>query len=171
MVTPEDVRAMSDEAFYLRLKELAGRMKSNVATGEEEKEDQLLWADIVDRKLAKARGDEEGLKERKEQVEEWRRFLNILDDFMDQPQPNKFNEGDKVHLLVDVPEGPAGSEGFVTRVDEPSKKRYDEEGRLVFGYQAVVDLFDPTTLQSHRAAVPHPFPSIRKASSGRPRTS
>ena len=85
--------------------------------------------------------------------EEWRRFLEILDEFMEQPQPNRFQEWDKVRLLVDVSEAPAGAEGFVIKVVQPSKARYDQDGRLVFEYEVVVDLFDPETLRTYGRSI------------------
>ena len=152
MLTPEEIRAMSDEAFYSRLKELGRKRKSREATREETEEHNRLSATLAQRYFDQLNRDTEFMEGALRDRDEWERFVALEEEFVEQ-HPNRFNECDKVRLLVDVSEAPAGAEGFVTEVARPSKKRYDKEGRLVYAYEVVVDLFDPETLRIYGRSI------------------
>lgn len=103
MSTPKKIRAMSNEVFYPRLKQLAGKKNSQVATEEELEEFRLMWDNADDRATEELGKDEEVNKEeRKREREEFKRFLDALDALAQQPQRNRFKEGQKVCLKLNV---------------------------------------------------------------------
>lgn len=128
-------------------------MKDGNARKEEKREHCLLDGKVVDREVANGIGDENAVNRPMAREEGWGRFLDILDEFMEQPQPNKFHEWDKIRLRNICQEAVAWAEGFVTRVVEPSKTRYGRNGKLVFEYEVVVDLFDPETLRTYGRSI------------------
>ena len=139
MLTPEEIKAMSDEDFYPHLRELAMKTNSGSATGEELEEFRLMWDNVDDRATEQLRRDAEFNREEREgEREEFKRFLDARRALLKQPQPNRFEESQKVRLRVNVsPESPAGAEGLVIEVSPPKFSRYREGGQLMFSYELV----------------------------------
>ena len=143
MLTQEEIEAMQDKEFYLCFNELA---KKRELTKREKAEYRLLLIDHAKRKMGLR--DPEAIKKRMRNDEEWDRFLEALDDLLDQPQAHKFQELQRVRLKVACsPEAPKGTEGFVSEVITPAFERYRQDGRLVFAYELVVHQFNPDTLK------------------------
>lgn len=146
MLTREEIEVMPDKEFYLRFKELAKKNQHGELTKREKVEYGLLMIEDAMREMGLR--DPEAIKRRMRNDEEWDRFLEALDDLLDQPQANQFQELQRVRLKVACsPEAPKGAEGFVAEVITPEFEQYRQDGRLLFAYELVIHQFNPDTLK------------------------
>ena len=146
MLIREEIEVMPDKEFYLRFKELAKKNQHRELTKREKVEYGLLMIENAMREMGLR--DPEAIKRRMRNDEEWDRFLEALDDLLDQPQANQFQELQRVRLKVACsPKAPKGAEGFVAEVITPEFEQYRQDGRLLFAYELVIHQFNPDTLK------------------------
>ena len=97
MSAPKGIRAMSEEDFYARLKELGKKKKNGEAIRENLAEFLLLPDHVDDWKIVRMARNAKVNKVGRER----NLFINELGNLLNQPESNIFNKLDKVQLKAD----------------------------------------------------------------------